>query len=80
MTATKRRARPHTIDAWSYGKHTAAVRGSIRVIHPVLQRHNIPWQWNHQLGVYLVSAKRIDDLLVALEVDGHHVEYRTALW
>lgn len=80
MTAARRRTKPQTIAAWQRGRFTYAVRGPARVIHPTLQRLGMPWQWDHNASAYLVSAQRVDDLLCALEVDGHHVDVGMAGW
>lgn len=78
MTAGKRRAKPLTISAWQRGRHTGAVRGPMRVLHPTIKRLDLPYQWDAKAGVYLVPLPRLDDLLAAVELDGHRVEYLAA--
>ena len=80
MTTTRRRQKQSTITAWQRGRFTGAVRGPVRVVHPAIKRLGIPWQWDAQRGCYLVPRQHFDDLLAALELDGHHVDYQMAGW
>lgn len=76
MTARKRAA----ITSWQCGRHTSALKGSVRVIHPVLTKLEVPWMWDAQAGCYLVPGRAIDDVLAALDAAGYRVEYLMAGW
>lgn len=76
MTARKRAV----ITSWRRARHTSVIKGPVRTVHPVLTKLAVPWMWDFELGAYLVSNQRIDDVLAALEADGHRVDYMMAGW
>ncbi len=80
MTSVKRRAAPHTVTAWQFGRHTGAVRGPAGVIHPAITELGVPWMWDSKRRAYLVNIKRLDEVLVAIELAGHHVQLELAPW
>jgi hypothetical protein len=81
VTARKRRVKQPSTVAVEQTKRSAVLYGPVRVIHPVLRRLAVPWQFDHRRRAYLVPVQRIDDVMVGIELDGHNVDYRSAaLW
>jgi hypothetical protein len=76
MTSRKRAV----ITSWRRARHTSAIKGSVRVVHPILSKLDVPWMWDATAGCYLVSSRRIDDVLAALEFDGYQVDYLMPGW
>lgn len=53
--------------------YSGVVVGPVRVIHPVLIRLEIPWQWCHNRHGYKVPRQHLADLEAALTADGYRV-------
>lgn len=82
MTATKRRTKPLTvtIEQPARLRHSAVVRGPVRVVHPAIKAAGVPWQYSHQRHGYLIPRQRVDDVAARLELDGHRVEIPMPGW
>lgn len=80
MTTPRRRAKPLTVTAWQRTPITSVLRGPVRVIHPALKLVDCPYQWDAKISSYLLPARRLDDVLAAIELDGHHVQLELAPW
>jgi hypothetical protein len=80
VTARKRRVKPSTVTV-EQTKRSGVLYGPVRVIHPVIKRLGVPWQFDGRRRAYRVPVQRIDDVMVGIELDGHNVDYRSAaLW
>lgn len=70
---TRRTRRPRVVAMWPHGRHSEAIRGSVSIVHPQLQRLDIPYQWSDVVRGYVIPRTRADDLAAALEDAGHIV-------
>lgn len=68
------------IRAWRVNRHTGAIRGPDDAVYEALHQVDVDWRWNALECAYLVNLRRFDAVLVALERNGHRVDYQAALW
>lgn len=79
MTAVvKRRVKPQLVTA-EQTTRSGVLRGPARVVMPAIRQVGSPWQFDARLGRYLVPLQSLDDVLAAIELDGHRV-MRMAGW
>lgn len=79
MTATRRPAKPLTVNV-AETRHSGVIEGPVRAIHPAIKKIGCAWQYDHARHAYLVPRQALDDIMVAIEVAGHIVNYAAPLW
>jgi hypothetical protein len=79
VTAVKRRLRPQTVRV-EQTRHSGVLYGPVRVVHPAITQTGSPYQYDGLLHAYRVPLQRLDDVLAAIELDGHHVDMRMPGW
>jgi hypothetical protein len=55
-----------------------AVRGAVRVVHPVLRRLRVWWEWDARHGHYVIDRAVTDHVIASLESEGVQVDYGLA--
>jgi hypothetical protein len=60
--------------------YSGIVAGPARAIQPRLRDLGIPSQYDERRHAFKVPKERLDDLLCALELDGHRVDVQMASW
>jgi hypothetical protein len=67
------RRRPARITVGQH-MHSGIITGPVRVVHPVIVRLGIPYQYDHRRHAWMVPMQRRADIEAALVADGHFVE------
>lgn len=79
MTAVRRRTRPLTVRVDQL-RHSGVLYGPVRVVAPAIKRVGCSAQYDNRLHAFKVPLQRLDDVMVAIELDGHHVQLGMASW
>jgi len=79
VTAVKRRTKPQTIVV-EQTKRSGVLYGPVRAIHPAITQVGSPYQYDGLLHAYKVPLQRLDDVLAAIELAGHHVDVQMVGW
>ncbi len=61
-------------------RHSAVISGPVRVVHPAIKAVGCAWQYDHRRHAYLVPRRHLDDVSVAIELAGHHVQLEMSPW